>query len=127
MLQTKAQGNHPLHTIYDTLYKCMIKKDTVGLSKLLDSDFVLVHMTGMKQSKASFIQSTVDGTLNYYSCENTRLTISVRETEATLIGKSEVNAAVFGGGRHTWPLQLNIHLIRQDNKWLMTKAVASTY
>ena len=33
------------------MYKYMIDKDINSLSSMLDENFVLVHMTGMKQNK----------------------------------------------------------------------------
>lgn len=113
--------------LYAAMYRAMIAKDTVALSAMLDDDFVLVHMTGMRQPKKEYLRYIADGTLNYYSCEDTKLDIIVRQDSATIIGRSHVDAAVFGGSHHRWPLQLTITLKRQDNKWFMTEAIASTF
>ena len=43
------------------------------------------------------------------------------------IGQSMVNAAVFGGGPHTWRLQLKLKLIQRADSWKITEAKASTY
>lgn len=51
----------------------------------------------------------------------------IQELYATLTGRSRVTAAVFGGGRHTWPLQLRFQLVKRDGQWLFTEARASTY
>ncbi len=112
---------------YRELYRCMIDKDTTGLGRLLDNSFVLVHMTGMRQSKQEIQRCIANGTLNYYSCNDTRLDIKVNGRQANCTGKSEVNAAVFGGKRHTWNLQLDIDFRKEDGRWLMTKATASVY
>ena len=97
------------------------------LGRLLDNCFVLVHMTGMRQSKQEFQRCIANGTLNYYSCNDIRLDIKVNGRQANCTGKSEVNAAVFGGKRHTWNLQLDIDFRKEDWRWLMTKATASVY
>lgn len=112
---------------YEKMYRCMIAKDTASLGRLLDEDFVLVHMTGMRQPKVEYLRCIADGTLNYFSCEDSRLGISVHANTARITGRSRVNAAVFGGGRHTWPLQLDIDLVRRNGIWLMTETRASTY
>ena len=112
---------------YKKLYKAMIEKDNSALSELLDKSFVLVHMTGMRQSKDVFIRAVEDGTLNYYSAQHQNIDIKIDNDKAEMIGQSLVNAAVFGGGRHTWRLQLKIDLIETDGEWLMTEAKASTY
>ena len=112
---------------YRDMYHAMIAKDTLALDSLLDDGFVLVHMTGMRQSKAEYLHHIARGTLNYYSCENTQLDIKVNGDYASLIGRSRVNASVFGGGRHSWQLQLDIDLEKKNGRWLMMGARASTY
>ena len=47
--------------------------------------------------------------------------------KARLIGRSRVNAAVYGGVRHTWPLQMDSKLERIDGLWKITWTKASTY
>jgi hypothetical protein len=46
---------------------------------------------------------------------------------ATIRGCSRVNAAVFGGGRHTWRLQQDLRAEKRDGAWLLTESRASTY
>ncbi len=55
---------------YTRMYEGMIAKDEHILREVLDDSFVLVHMTGMRQSKDAFIKAVMDGTLNYYSAEH---------------------------------------------------------
>lgn len=88
---------------YREMYRAMIAKDIPALSQVLDDSFVLVHMTGMRQPKAAFLKAVANGTLNYSSAEHDSMDVTVRENTATLIGKSRVHAAVFGGGWHTCP------------------------
>lgn len=42
---------------YSQMYLGMIEKDRAVLSEVLDDSFVLVHMTGMRQSKAEYIRA----------------------------------------------------------------------
>ncbi len=84
-------------------------------------------MTGMHQSKTVYIQAIADGTLNYYSAEHDQMDIKIDGNRATLTGRSRVNAAVFGGGRHTWRLQLRFTLRKEHGNWLFTSASATTY
>ena len=107
------------------MYQAMIDKDTAVLEQLLDEDFVLIHMTGMRQSKLEFMGAITNGILNYYSYEDSDLAINDFGSKAFIIGKSRVNAAVFGGGRRTWPLQLDIDLVKKGNEWKITKIKAS--
>ena len=112
---------------YRQMYIGMIQKDRNALSEVLDDSFVLVHMTGMRQSKTAFIRAVEDGTLNYYSADHQQMETKVSGDKAGFIGQSMVNAAVFGGGPHTWRLQLKMKLIQRAGSWKITEAKASTY
>ena len=112
---------------YRQMYRGMIEKDRGILSEVLDEAFVLVHMTGMRQSKAAFIRAVEDGTLNYYSADHQKMYVEIGKNTALLLGQSMVSAAVFGGGRHTWRLQLKIKLVQKGDDWKITEAIASTY
>ena len=116
-----------LEQTYKEMYRAMIAKDTATLANMLDDSFVLVHMTGMRQAKHDYLRAIANGTLNYYSCDDTRLDISVDGANARITGRSRVSAAVFGGGRHTWSLRLDIALRKQGGRWLMTEIKAGTY
>ena len=93
--------------LYDEMYTAMIQKDRGELERLHDDSFTLTHMTGMVQDKETYVNSILNGTLNYYTAETEALTITVEGDTARMTGKSRVSAAVFGGGRHTWPLRLD--------------------
>ncbi len=116
-----------IEDVYREMYKHMINKDILQLSRLLDDSFVLVHMTGMRQSKQEYLNAIADGSLNYFSEEPESISVSFNGNKAFLIGQSRVEAAVFGGGRHIWRLELDIDLINQSGQWLMTEARASMY
>ena len=109
------------------MYRAMVAKDIPALSAVLDDSFALVHMTGMRQPKAAFLKAVANGTLNYSSAEHDSMDVNLNGDTATLIGKSRVHAAVFGGGWHTWRLEQDLHLVKKENRWLITLAEASTY
>lgn len=110
------------------MYDGMIRKDRQLLEEVLAGSFVLVHMTGMRQTKKEFIQAVMDGTLNYDSASHHEISAEFHGNTAVLIGKSIVRAAVFGGSRHTWRLQQDLKLDRiGDDSWVVTEAVASTW
>ena len=116
-----------IQSLYVAMYKAMMAKDTLALGKLLSDDSVLVHMTGHKQSKQEYLSEIASGVLNYYSVETDSLDIVVNGDTARMIGRSRVNAAVYGGGRHTWRLQMDSQLRKIDGKWLITYSRASMY
>ena len=116
-----------LAALYERMYKAMIARDSAVLDEVHADDFVLIHMTGMRQSKAVYIHAIMDGTLNYYSAQTEWLDITVDGDKAVITGHSRVEAAVFGGGRHTWPLSLRFEARRENGHWRLTRSQASTY
>ena len=112
---------------YCKMYRGMIHKDRTALSEVLDDSFVLVHMTGMRQSKEAFISAVEDGTLNYFSADHQHFDAEIDGDTAHLTGQSLVSAAVFGGRRSTWHLQLRLRLVKKGGDWKITEAKASTY
>ena len=105
--------------LYKEMYTAMVNKDRAELERVHDDSFVLVHMTG--------ISSIMDGTLNYYSASHEDMQVEVKGDTAVLIGRSRVNADVFGGGKHTWRLQLRFQLVKNNGEWRFALASASTY
>ena len=116
-----------IRSIYKQMYEGMISKDETLLREVLDDSFVLVHMTGMQQSKEEFISAVMNGTLNYFSGRQESLSVEQSVHTAVMIGRSVVTAAVFGGGKHTWRLQQKCDLKKANGKWKITRSVVSTY
>ncbi len=113
--------------LYKEMYTAMVNKDKAELERVHDDSFVLVHMTGMRQPKEVYISSIMDGTLNYYSAEHENMQAEINGDTAVLTGRSKVTAAVFGGGKHTWRLQLRFQLVKKNSEWHFALASASTY
>jgi hypothetical protein len=116
-----------IEDVYHAMYQYELTKDVEHLSDILSDDYVLIHMTGLRQSKAEYLRCVRDGELNYFSEETHHVSVDLQGEKALLTGQSRVNAAVFGGSRHTWPLQLVISMEKKNGKWLMVEAKASTY
>ena len=115
--------------LYRDLCDASMRKDAQGMAAVLADDYVLVHMTGMRQGKQAYIQAVCDGTLNYYSTVHDSIDVDVADggSTATICGRSRVNAAVFGGGRNTWRLQQRLKAEKRDGRWLLVESRASTY
>ena len=103
--------------LYKEMYTAMINKDRAALERVHDESFVLVHMTGMRQTKQEYIGAIMDGTLNYYSASHEDMQVEISGDTAVLTGRSKVTAAVFGGGKHTWRLQLRFQLVKKNGEW----------
>lgn len=116
-----------IEALYHEMYAAMVRKDREALMCMHDASFVLVHMTGMRQSRQAYIDSILNGTLNYFDEQTESLDVSVQGDTARMTGHSRVTAAVFGGGKHTWRLALAFTLKKTNGEWKLTHAEASTY
>ena len=101
---------------YHRMYQGMIQKDSSLLAETLDDSFVLIHMTGMRQTKRQYMEAILNGTLNYFSEQTEGVQTSIQDNEAQFVGQSQVSAAVFGGGRHTWRLQLSMRAVKKNGQ-----------
>jgi len=116
-----------IEQLYKQMYQAMIAKDITTLDTILAEGSVLVHMTGTRQPKNLYLHEIENGTLNYYSVEDDEISITVNGTTAEMTGRSRVNAAVYGGGRHTWRLQMKSKLAKTNGSWQFVESKASTY
>ena len=105
----------------------MIEKDVSGMDEIMADDYELRHMTGLRQPKQDFFESVTSGELNYYSAEHDEIIVNVSGDTATMIGRSRVVAAVYGGGRNKWRLQGDFTLRKENGVWKLTSSKASTY
>ena len=126
-MHAQMDDKQQIEALYKQMYRAMIAKDIETLGSLLDENAVLIHMTGTRQPKREYLRAIKDGTLNYYSVEDDEISIEVNGDHATMTGRSRVNAAVYGGGRHTWRLQIKSTLVKKDGHWLFVEQRASTY
>ena len=123
----EQEAKEELEKLYHVMWQAMLQKDIPALDKMHDEGFVLVHMTGMRQPKDEFLRAIRDGDLNYFTEQTEHVLIDVNEDKAILTGQSKVEAAVFGGSRNTWPLQLVFEVEKRNGQWVLLNAKASTY
>ena len=116
-----------IKALYRDYWRCMIEKDANGLRDMMTDDYVLMHMTGVKQSAETFLKGLLDGTFHYYSAEHDGVEVNVAGEIARMTGKSRVLAAVYGGGKHTWRLQGDFTLRKENGRWRFASSKASTY
>ena len=126
-MSSSMTDEQELKELYREMWQALLSKDIATLDKIHSDDFVLVHMTGMNQPKSEYLRCVRDGDLNYFSEETENILIEVNGDTAKLIGQSKVNAAVFGGSRHTWRLQLAFDVKKISGNRILTYAKASTY
>ncbi|MCC8157790.1 MAG: DUF4440 domain-containing protein [Phascolarctobacterium sp.] len=121
------QDREVLSEQYHAMYQYQIAKKVDELAKMMTDDFILVHMTGRRQPKTEYLQYIKEGQLNYYDEKTDHLDIKITGNTAVMTGQSQVTAAVFGGNRNTWRLQMVLNLQKVNGQWLQKSAVASTY
>ena len=113
--------------LYRKYWLYMIEKDAEALADLMADDYVLIHMTGVKQSKEVFIRGLLNGTFNYYSAQHDSIEVNVAGDIAVMTGKSRVLAAVYGGRKNFWRLRGDFTLRKENGTWKFTSSEASTY
>ena len=116
-----------IREMYRKYWRCMIGKDADGLRSLMAEDYSLLHMTGVRQSADEFLKGLMGGTFNYYSADHDSIEVTLNGNSALMIGRSRVTAAVYGGRKHTWRLQGDFTLRKENGAWKFTGSRASTY
>ncbi len=97
----------------------IIDKDEDKLNEIISDDYVLVHMSGKRQSKSEFIGEVMDGTLNYFKSEIEEPTILWDDDEnASLIADVTLTAKVYGiNGK--WTLDTVVSFKKIDDVWYL--------
>lgn len=116
-----------IRELYRKYWLYMIDKDAEGLRSLMAKDYYLLHMTGLKQPAETFLRGLLDGTFNYYSAEHDCIDVEINADRASMIGRSRVVAAVYGGRKSSWRLQGDFTLRKEEGAWRFTSSRASTY
>ena len=116
-----------IRELYREYWRCMIAKDANGLRGMMTDDYTLLHMTGTKQPAEVFLKGLLDGTFNYYAADHDGIEVTVSGDRASMIGKSRVLAAVYGGGKHSWRLRGDFTLRKENEHWKFSSSSASTY
>lgn len=116
-----------IRQLYRDYWDAMIAKDSGALCAMMSDDYALLHMTGVRQSREDFLRGLRKGTFNYYSVEHDSIDVRLTGERAEMIGKSRVLAAVYGGGKHSWRLQGDFTLRKENGNWKLTGSKASTY
>jgi ketosteroid isomerase-like protein len=123
----KMDDRETIRELYRQYWRYMINKDIDGLRGLMSNDYVLMHMTGVRQSGETFLNGLKDGTFNYYSADHDSIEVNVNGDTAIMIGKSRVAAAVYGGRKSSWKLRGDFTLRKINGAWRFTSSKASTY
>ena len=113
--------------LYIDLCEASINKDLIKLGEILSDDYVLVHMTGMKQTKEDYLDSVKSGELSYFESKHESIDVNVNGDDATIIGKTKTLASPFGTSKSWWNLRQDLKAKKIDGKWILVYSKASSY
>ena len=113
--------------LYIDLCEASINKDLIKLGEILSDDYVLVHMTGMKQTKEDYLDSVKSGELSYFESKHESIDVNVNGDDATIIGKTKTLASPFGTSKSWWNLRQDLKAKKIDGKWILIYSKASSY
>jgi ketosteroid isomerase-like protein len=116
-----------IRKLYIDLCHASINKDLDKLNEILSDDYILVHMTGMKQTKEDYIESVKSGELAYYKSRHESIEVNINGEEATIIGKTKTLASPFGSSKSWWNLRQDLKAKKIDGKWMLIYSKASSY
>ena len=123
----QTQDELEVKQLYIDLCEASINKDLDKLDKVLSDDYILVHMTGMKQSKEDYIESVKNGELSYFETNHESIEVTINGNEATILGKTKTLASPFGSSKSWWNLRQDLKAKKINGKWILTYSKASTY
>lgn len=113
--------------LYVDLCESSIKKDIERINELLSDDYILIHMTGMKQSKSDYINSVISGELKYYDAIHESIEVKLDNDIAYIIGKTKTLASPFGMNKSWWRLKQEMVVKKENEKWTIISSKASMY
>ena len=113
--------------LYIDLCEASINKDLIKLGEILSDDYVLVHMTGMKQTKEDYLDSVKSGELSYFESKHESIDVNINGDDATIIGKTKTLASPFGTSKSWWNLRQDLKAKKIDGKWILMYSKASSY
>lgn len=108
------------------LTELIIKRDTNAMSKIVDPDFTLTHITGYVQSKKDWFSEIESESMKYYSYKEVKTSIKLNGDKATFVGQNLLDARIWGS-RNTWRLQQTMQLEKRNGRWIILKSEATTF
>ena len=121
-----AEDETTIRAMYGQMHRALVAADTRALAALLTEDFHLIHMTGYDQPRVEWLSHIDSRRMRYFSSVEEEVDVQVDGDSAKIRGRNRVSADIWGA-RGSWPLQLDIRLSRQEGRWQMSAARASTY
>ena len=126
MKDTRTSDESEVLAITRQLTQLMIERDTVALSKILDGNFTLTHITGYVQPRSEWFSEIQKESMKYYSAKEVSHSIKVYGRTAEVIQQNLLDARIWGS-RNTWRLQQKIQMEKRNGEWIILNSVASVF
>jgi Domain of unknown function (DUF4440) len=97
----------------DERYRAIIGKDLGALDRVLHGDLLLMHSSGVADSKASYIAGIRDGVWDYKSVERGEQTVKALESIGLVFNRLAIDIAIRGA-----PKQLDVRTL---SVWVAAK------
>lgn len=110
--------------VYQRIDAAMVNKDTETLDHLLDDDYVLVHMTGYRQSKEEWLDQIENEEMKYFKTMPQKTTITIDGNTAVLICDTRIDARIYGF-RNIWSMKMEMHFEKHGDDWYPVNAIAT--
>ena len=125
-MDERAADRAAITAAYRAFWEALVDEDAFYLSSLLDEDFALTHPTGTRQLKQEWLDDISTGERRYHSCDEQFVGVQLMGDEATLVGRSVVDATIHGI-RDLWNIQLDVDYERRHDEWVALRAVATQF
>lgn len=125
-MDERAADRAAITEAYRAFWEALVDEDAFYLSSLLDENFALTHPTGTRQLKQEWLDDISTGERRYHSCDEQFVGVQLMGDEATLVGRSVVDATIHGI-RDLWNIQLDVDYERRHDEWVALRAVATQF
>jgi ketosteroid isomerase-like protein len=111
--------------IYQRIDDAMVNKDTEALENILDNNYILVHMTGYRQSKQEWLEQIENEEMRYFKTIPQKTEITIAGKTAVLICDTRIDARIYGF-RNTWSMTFKMQFEKRGEKWHPVHAKATS-
>ena len=116
-----------IKNLYIDLCQASVNKDLKTIDSILADNYILVHMTGLRQTKQDYLNSVKTGELLYFDAIHESIDVTIDDNKATVVGKTKVLASPFGSTKSWWRLRQDLIAEKIAGEWKITYSKASTY
>lgn len=104
----------------------LVDKDFDKLSSLLTTGFTRTHINGETKTKKEWIGQLTHGDLVFHHYDFLDTKITVDGTTATLVGKVNSDATLYGEHK-VWPLLVRQTFLKSGGQWLASRSIITLW